>query len=369
VPSNSGSISRPRRRPRFVALLAIGAALTAAAIATWASLALYDSPEPGEGRDIVYVVLDRYAGEVTLRQQYGFDNRPFLRSLEAQGFTVADASLCPYQKTAHSLAASLNMAYLPDLIDLGSVEPADWEPVYDLLHGSRVARFLQARGYEYVHVGNWWDPTAEDPSADVNIGFGTDSFFDRRGIYGATPGQFEDIARGAARPGPNFVFAHVTLPHPPYVFDEGGGYVPAEVEASRSREDNYLAQLRHTNTLVRRLVSRLLAGPSEEDPVVVLQADEGPHPYAYELDPLFDWTEATDLELREKFYILNAFYLPGAEVDVPETISPVNTFRLILREYFGAELPLLPDRAFIFRDERHLYGFRDVTARIRGASP
>jgi hypothetical protein len=343
-------------------VLAIALSAVVGGALVWATIRGPGGPPAGGEPDIVYVVLDRYAGGITLREQYGFDNGPFLRSLEARGFTVAGASRCPYQKTAHSLAASLNMAYLPDLIDLRAAEPTDWGPLYDLLRGSRAARFLQTQGYEYVHIGNWWDPTARDPFADVNVGFGTDSFYDREGIYEATPDQFEAIASAPARPGPTFVFAHVALPHPPYVFDREGRYVPPEVEAARGREASYLEQLRHTNRLIGRMVDRLLARP--DDPVIVLQADEGPHPYAYEIDPLFDWTRATDVELREKFFILNAYYLPGSDADIPPDISPVNTFRLIFREYFGADLDLLEGRSFIFRDERHLYGFRDVTSRL-----
>jgi hypothetical protein len=314
----------------------------------------------------VYVIFDRYAGNVTLAGQYGFDDRPFLDSLRARGFYVADASLCPYPKTAPSLAASLNMAYLDDLLDLRAQDPGDWAPMFDLIEGPRAARFLQGRGYEYVHLGAWWDPTAEDPAADLNVDFGTDSYEDRRGIYRSTPEQLADITEAARRPGPTFVFAHVTLPHPPYVFDRYGGYVPAEVEASRSRTESYLEQLRYTNVLAGRMVDRLLAVPENRRPIVVLQADEGPHPLAYEYDPLFDWTRATDAELAEKFFILNAYYLPGIDEDeLYPDISPVNTFRLIFRDYFGADLPPLPDRAFIFRDERHLYRYWDVTDRLR----
>ena len=350
------------RLSRVLAVVLVGAVLVAA-VASW--VALRAPEEPPRRPDIVYVVLDRYAGETTLREQYGFDNEPFLRSLEARGFAVPRGSLSPYQKTAHSLGASLNMAYLPDLLDLRAVEPADWDPLYDLLSGFRVARFLQARGYEYIHLGTWWDPTASDPTADLNVPFGTDSFYDRRGIHRATREQFAAIAAAPLHPGPTFVFAHVALPHPPYVFDSVGRYVPAEVELSRTREESYLEQLRYTNVLVSRMVDRLLARPEGQRPVIVLQSDEGPHPFGYEGDPLFDWTAATDLELEEKFDILNAVHLPDVDVEVPETLSPVNTFRLILAEYFGADLPLLPDRSSIFPDERRLYAFRDVTERLR----
>jgi Sulfatase len=348
-------------RSRWVAALGVGAVL--ATLLAWTLLR--DGGGASSRRDIVYVVLDRYAGQVTLADRYGFDNGPFLGSLRDRGFFVADGSLAPYPKTAHSLAASLNMAYLEDLVDVRSQAPSDWGPLYDLLRGPRVARVLKARGYEYATVGSWWDPTAEDPAADLNLAFGTDSFDDRRGIYRASPAQFDGIVEAARRPGPTFVFAHVNLPHPPYVFDRVGNYVSAAREASRGRDASYLEQLRYTNLLVGRMVDRLLAAPDERDPIIVLQADEGPHPLPYEFDVLYDWTEATDAELREKFFILNAYYLPDGEDGLYPAISPVNTFRLILREHLGADLPPLPDRAFIFRDERHLYRYWNVTERIR----
>jgi hypothetical protein len=43
----------------------------------------------------------------------------------------------------------------------------------------------------------------------------------------------------------------------------------------------------------------------------------------------------------------------------------VNSFRLILDRYFDAGLGLLPDRVYIFKDERHLYRYWDVTDRAR----
>ena len=43
----------------------------------------------------------------------------------------------------------------------------------------------------------------------------------------------------------------------------------------------------------------------------------------------------------------------------------MNTFRVILDSYFGADLPLLPDRTFIYTDYDHPYRFEDVTDKLR----
>ena len=52
--------------------------------------------------------------------------------------------------------------------------------------------------------------------------------------------------------------------------------------------------------------------PRTEQPIVVIQADEGPYPSAIKRDTVnFDWSTATPDELEEKYGILNAWYVPG----------------------------------------------------------
>lgn len=45
--------------------------------------------------------------------------------------------------------------------------------------------------------------------------------------------------------------------------------------------------------------------------------------------------------------ILNAYYLPGAGMDLPyETIAPVNTFWLFFNTYMGGDYGLLKDLSY-----------------------
>ena len=70
-------------------------------------------------------------------------------------------------------------------------------------------------------------------------------------------------------------------------------------------------------------------------------------------------------DLRERMSILNAYYFPGKKYQsLYSRISPVNSFRVILNDYFGAALPLLPDRKLLFH-WTDPYRFIDVTQTVR----
>jgi hypothetical protein len=176
--------------------------------------------------------------------------------------------------------------------------------------------------------------------------------------------QIDKLEETARDPDPTFTFAHFTLPHTPYVFHADGsltdpGYRPSEVA--------YVDQLRYTNTVIDALVDDILAQPGP-DPIIVVQSDEGPHSpdLDYSGNILWSWPEQPDVELGRKLRILEAFYLPGmADRSAFEDITPVNTFRLILDGYFGAELPRLPDRTYAWTDFDHPYRFVDLTDRLR----
>jgi hypothetical protein len=75
-------------------------------------------------------------------------------------------------------------------------------------------------------------------------------------------------------------------------------------------------------------------------PVIIVQGDHGPLP---------DLTE----EPSQRLPILNAYYLPGVEMDsmLYPSISPVNSFRVVLNSYFGQNLPLLEDQSYFGPEE------------------
>jgi hypothetical protein len=355
-----------------------------------------DPQKPVERPDIYYLVFDRYADEESLSETFGFDNRPFLSWLSDKGFFVAKDSTANYPRTAQSLASSLNLSYL-DFLPTEGEQAKSYGAIYDLLGDFEAARFLKDNGYRYLHMGSWFGPTKTDPSADVNYDFKSLSEFEnilyrttllseldqdgsllrklnpRQTEWARRRWQFEHLIEIADDPGPNFVFAHILVPHPPYVTDADGGFVEVEEERTRPLKQLYVDQLVYTNRQIQKVVNGLLSASPEDPPVIVLQADEGPQPNEFlNIKPtrVFDWTEASRETLLFKFRLFNAYYLPGgADRVLYPSITPVNTFRVIFDRYLGADLELLPDKNYVQRDRLHPYEFHDVTRKLAGQAP
>lgn len=347
-------------------------------------------------RDIYYIVLDRYASRHGLETYYDITEPRLYGYLEQAGFEVIDHAMANYLRTAHSLTSTVHMRYLdaeaarygPGPNRIGTIKP--------LMQDHPVGRFLQAQGYTYYHLGSWWDATEANLIADVNprvnalsdfvaalvdttaipviqrrlarfgITVGATETTERERAYSTTVAELNELTRIAAAPGKKFVFAHILLPHKPYVFNPDGSYVTAEEEESRERVERYARQLEYADSKMIEFLDQILSVPEQERPIVLMQADEGPYPVQYENRPTVPWTEATDADLDEKFGILAAYYLPDFPGSAPYPgITPVNSFRLILGGYFGADLPLLPDRHIIYTDAYHPFDFADYTDRMK----
>jgi hypothetical protein len=93
--------------------------------------------------------------------------------------------------------------------------------------------------------------------------------------------------------------------------------------------DGYREQVIYLNDRVAKAVEQIVKA-SEVPPIIVLQGDHGP-----------GHGSSTD-----RMSILNAIRLPAGFEPISDSLSPVNTFRLVFNSVFGADTPLLPDKSF-----------------------
>jgi hypothetical protein len=313
-------------------------------------------------------VFDRYASDRAIELQFGVRNEltPWLRE---QGFEVLDDSHANYVATSLSMTTTLNMAHLEDVTGPVGSGAVFRERVFAGLQSSRTVRQFKALGYRYHHIGSWWDPTRTDAAADVNYNAATMSDFaavlldtsaippllrtfgvsERSQAKNYVHGQyaFDTLERIRTEPGPKFVVAHVLLPHPAYVFDRDGSYLPSAESRAMGEAEAWQRQFEYTNSRIRAFLEPLLALPEAERPIVILQADEG-HRFAAAVDENgdFEWSTATGEELEIKFGILNAWYVPGGvDLGLEPDQTAINTFSILFGRYFGLDgYALLPDR-------------------------
>jgi hypothetical protein len=124
------------------------------------------------------------------------------------------------------------------------------------------------------------------------------------------------------------------------VFDSDGRPMTEEEVKGLDDKDAGRRQLAYTNSRIRSFVEGLLALPEDQQPIIILQADEGPWPDPYFADKVnYDWNTATPEDLETKFGIINAWYVPGGTDDLHlrHDQTAINTFTVLFGRYFGLD--------------------------------
>ena len=253
---------------------------------------------------------------------------------------------------------------------------ADWRPVRRLLRKNRLTAFLQRWGYSIVsfstvyynvdlgqadfYFSRWWylnlfemgliERTAI-PWLLRKLGWTILQDW-HRGMSLQTLDHLPDVTR---LEGPKFVYAHVLCPHPPFLFGPRGEAVNPNARydlwldgldiikrpggSLEQYVQFYVGQVQFVEWKIKHIVREVLE-KSATPPIIVLHSDHGP--------TAGPWVaEKNSTSERIRFGILNALHLPnGGAERLYDSISPVNTFRVVLNHYFGAQYDLLEDRHY-----------------------
>jgi hypothetical protein len=174
---------------------------------------------------------------------------------------------------------------------------------------------------------------------------------------------------------PQFTFAHFLSPHDPYIFDNTGAtpkYNQDRTDEGADETVKYTNQVTYLNTQIQSIIASI----RQDDPkaVIVLQADEGPYPKEFRgtLTPThyYDPINLQLPQMRQKFGVLASYYLPGVSqgATTSHINANVNSFRFVLNQYLGYQLPLLPDCQFTTGDKYKLYNYQQVTGKLDGTT-
>ena len=360
-----------------------------------------DSRTSGEKPDIYLIVLDMYGRADKIQAEFGFDNRLFLEQLRSTGFYVASCATSNYSHTVLSIASVLNFNYLEEMNGGHLPEDASYDWLNTAISQSKARQELARVGYRMVTFENgfpfiniadgdvYLKNTKADPvETDLNgfellwleqtpfrillkkenirkIVFAESEAGIRKFGYQfnqtrSTLIQLREVPSSVA--GPKFVYAHIVLPHPPYIFTPDGSYTeesrfndgpnhaPIDQESYKL---GYMNQLKYVNSQIIPIVQKIIHD-SPTPPIIILMGDHG------------FWGEE-----RSRLPILNAYYLPGLDYDqvLYPGITPANTFRVILNEYLGADYPLVEDRSFYSPNDSNFFELREYNGREADCIP
>ena len=339
----------------------------------------------GEARrqlpDIYLLVMDKYTGAVPLAQHYDVDLAPFETWLAARGFQMPARQRTNYTQTFLVLSSLLNLRYLDDYPARFGTRTQSRLLAQPDIENNRLVAFLKAQGYRFVFVPSAFDLTRRNRYADLQVPEPADVLADfpvalyrasalpvfrrvgcralgcdaTRWPYVSESAEELDrkFARLATLPPshrPTFVFAHLLLPHEPYLYRSDCSHHPAywpDVDTGTIApvvRELYAQQIACTNRKLQILIAAIQRRASVP-PVILIQGDHGHGRMGH---PVFPLSNLVPKELvDERLTPFAAYALPGLPAEsLPEGMTPVNVVRLVLRHYLNADLPPLPDRSY-----------------------
>ena len=336
--------------------------------------AINDSP------NIYYIILDAYSNPSVLNSVYNYDNSHFINQLNEKGFYVVQNGNSNYRHGFMSISSSLNMKYINYLADEIGVDSRNFRNIYELVDENEVMSKLKQRGYKIISFASNDGLTGQIELADINLCEKNpflesqlfimviretilNPFYVKYNDYYSnerTNCVFTELSSMSKKiDEPFFVFAHFLLPHSPFRFDAAGEEIenpPPLIGISESEHKiGYLNQVRFLESKLIEIVNDIL-DTSKAKPIIIIQSDVGTS---------LESEDKTENMLR-KLKILNAYYLPdNGNSMLYDSITPVNSFRIVFNHYFNDDYDLLEDRIY-FSEYNSELNFTEITAQLIG---
>ena len=313
----------------------------------------HGNPKP----DIYVILLDAHTSVLTLQEEFNYDASAFKQQLEDLGFYVAECAQSNYPITKLSVTSLFYANY-------------HQEPTLYPVNSSLVIKTLRSEGYQVITFENrshghfafgedrrlsrnqmllsnidWTAGVSEFEvmlwkTSFPRIAYDMPQLIPQFNVeslhkweyyehYQQTYYMLDELKRLPDMEGPKFVFAHFLVPHPPFIFAPDGEFAWADGKA-----EGYISNVRFIDSQIVPVVDEIIKN-SKTPPVIIIMGDHGA-------------TGIPKLETpQRRMSILNAYYVNDqAKKDLYETITPVNTFRVVFNNYFGTTYPLLEDLSY-----------------------
>ena len=321
--------------------------------------------------DVYYIILDMFTRPDALDETYGIDVWDFVDTMTDMGFYYASESESNYGETYTSISTTLNMELIKAYMEENGIDPSSVEGG-DLLIHNEVRQIFESLGYQTVAFSTgyrwseWTDADLYYPIRSTNpLGaltpfenmlYESTLIYPFRGYYlkylpTPTTEDYGDagvyhslhietqynildtLPEIALNTNPTFTFAHILIPHVPFVFGADGnllqdpGYYTGDMAGAVDdfyAQEGYANQVQFISQAIAQVAQQII-DQSENPPIIIIQGDHG-------------WKGGN------RHQILNLYYFPGEDyTNLYPAISPVNSFRVVFDQFFGFDFPLVPD--------------------------
>jgi hypothetical protein len=314
--------------------------------------------------DIYFLLFDEYTNSKTLDKEFNFDNSYMDKYLKSNGFRVIERSTSNYNITPIAIASTLNMNYLKGKYH-EKVELKRFLQGAYAVENNVLTKILAKEGYE---INNYSLFNLGEASTKIapfiskfndGVLFGETFYHKARRDIGWTIKMLlgdsslseksislmeEDIRRinatyhGAIheakknKVAPQFTYCHFLNVHGPWYFDSTGKRLPPmHVALAGANRTDYLNNIIYANKSFIIPIVDSISNYARRPYIIILQGDHG-------------FTENPEHKKNLVFQNLNAWYFSDQDYDLlHDSISSVNTFRIILNKYFKQNIPLLKD--------------------------
>jgi Sulfatase len=338
----------------------------------------------GNSPDVYFLVFDSYPGTSFLREAMNYDNSVFNQQLESKGFYVVKKPKSNYNRTAFSIASTLNLDYLTTFRTNDYVSPKNYAEANLTIRESIVPQFFKKQGYDLYNLSVFdmgkiapitretfltmaeqdvflyntlFQRIKNDLLWNLIVGKHASGFVQK--LFVQTEKKFrkeqyrkKDFNSIVADSllqipfqktgSPKFVYAHLYLPHPPFFYDENGNindinYIMSQ--ASLEDKNLFLSYLKYTNKKIIQITEKIKSVAGNKA-VVIIQSDHG-------------FRDFKGWQNHPEYFFTNysAFYFPDKNyTTLYDTLSNVNTFPIILNKFFNTNIPLKKDSCIFLSD-------------------
>ena len=344
--------------------------------------------------DVYYLILDEYARNDALIEYHNFSNHELTEFLEKKGFHIAKNSFANYPMSVQSIPAIMNMDYINFLADEIGTEVRNYKPLngknYGLYPNNMVIKNFEEMDYKIITFNTFALHLHENPLADKTFCHRDKFLLDNRladvlartSIFGyyierwaegelrqATLCAFENFGNaGNVFDEPVFVWAHVMLPHPPWIFGPNGEEItpgkpllitdnPEFRDSGWEPKRQYIQQVQFANKKTIEVVENILE--NNRNAIIIIQGDHGT---AWETN----WMEPSKEDAWQRLRNFDAIYFPDKDKRdlLLDDRTLVNTFRTVFNAYYESNYELLENKMYWGWNAKPYY-FEEMTQYLR----